>query len=434
MKRNIYDTLVDWKENLHRKPMIIRGARQVGKTYTIKEFGKNYFSNMVVLDFERDRSLFPIFEKDLDPYKIVQELEIHTGKRIIPGDTLLFFDEIQACERGLMSLRYFYEEMPEMHLIAAGSLLEFAISSISFPVGRVTFEWMYPMTFREFLIASNKFILVEKIPSVFKQEHISETLHRSLIEQLRLYFIIGGMPEAVKCFIDTGSLNEIKKIHEDIIYSYLQSFVKYQPRANIDSLEQILRVIPSKVGTQVKYTHIDKDRRIDITKKSLSILEKSLLLNPVYATSASGLPIGAETRSKIFKPIFLDIGLMQFICGIDPKDSLRSNDLNNIYNGALSEQFIGQELLAGGGSENHKLYYWNRLKKSSTSEIDFIIVRNGKIYPIEVKSGKKGLMKSMHIFLEEHPDIEKGFVLSSGIYKCQTDDKLIFAPIYSELK
>ncbi|HNW83223.1 MAG TPA: ATP-binding protein [bacterium] len=433
MKRNILEILVSWKDSTSRKPIIIRGARQVGKTYSIKEFGSEHFSNVVALDFERDRSLSAIFEKDLDPKKIIFDLEIHTGSRIVPGETLLFFDEIQACERALMSLRYFYEEIPQLHVIAAGSLLEFAMSRISFPVGRVSFEWMRPMTFKEFLIACNKEILAENIPSVFMQKPLSETLHNSLLEQLRLYFIVGGMPEAVKKFVETGSASAVKKVHDDIIYSYIQSLVKYDSKTDIESLEQIIKVIPSKVGHQIKYTHLDPVRRIEVTKTSLNILEKAQLVNLIHSTTVSGLPLGADISSKIFKPLFLDIGLMQSVCGIDPKESITAADLNNVYKGAVAEQFVGQELLAAGGSENNKLYYWSRQKKSSSSEVDFVFVRNGKIYPIEVKSGSKGRMKSMHIFLEEHPEIEKGFVLSSTFSENQLVDKMVFAPIYSEL-
>lgn len=433
MKRNISNVLVSWKDSTSRKPIIIRGARQVGKTYSIKEFGSEHFSNVVTLDFERDRSLAVIFEKDLDPKKIIFDLEIHTGSRIVPGETLLFFDEIQACERALMSLRYFYEEMPQLHVIAAGSLLEFAMSHISFPVGRVSFEWMRPMTFKEFLIACNKEILAENIPSVFMQKPLSETLHNSLLEQLRLYFIVGGMPEAVKKFVETGSASAVKKVHDDIIYSYIQSLVKYDSKTDIESLEQIIKVIPSKVGHQIKYTHLDPVRRIEVTKTSLNILEKAQLVNLIHSTTVSGLPLGADISSKTFKPLFLDIGLMQSVCGIDPKESITAADLNSVYKGAVAEQFVGQELLAAGGSENQKLYYWSRQKKSSSSEVDFVFVRNGKIYPVEVKSGSKGRMKSMHIFLEEHPEIEKGFVLSSTFSGNQLIDKMVFAPIYSEL-
>lgn len=406
----------------------------MGKTFTIKEFGKNYFPSMIVIDFERNRAVHSIFEKDLDPFKMIQELEIFVGQKITPGKTLLFFDEIQVCERALMMLRYIYEEIPKLHVVAAGSLLEFAMSSISFPVGRITFEWMRPMTFREFLLANGKEILIQKLPSVFEPEAISTTLHHAVMEELRLYLIVGGMPEAVKRYIDTNSLATVKEVHDDIVNSYLESLAKYNARANIESMEHLMKAVPSSVGSQIKYTHLDSDRRIEVTKASLRILEKALLVHLIHSTNVSGLPLGASASSKVFKALFLDIGLMQHICGIDPFETINSSDLTSVYKGAVAEQFVGQELLVSGGSENLKLYYWNRMKKGSTAEVDFVISRGGKIYPVEVKSGAAGRMRSMHQLLSEHDEIEKGFVLSSDIYEKQAFGKLIFMPMYSALE
>ncbi|MCJ7471498.1 MAG: DUF4143 domain-containing protein [Actinobacteria bacterium] len=406
----------------------------MGKTYTVKEFGKNSFPSLIVVDFERNRAVHSIFEKDLDPLKMIQELEIFVGQKITPGKTLLFFDEIQACERALMMLRYIYEEIPELHVVAAGSLLEFAMSSISFPVGRVTFEWMRPMTFREFLLASGKEMLIKKLPSVFEPKTISGILHHSVMEELRRYLIVGGMPEAVKRYLDSSSLTTVKKVHDDIVNSYIESLAKYSTRANIESLEHLMKSVPSSVGSQIKYTHLDPDRRIEVTKASLNILEKALLVHLIHSTNVSGLPLGANASSKVFKALFLDIGLMQHICGIDPLETINSSDLTSVYKGAMAEQFVGQELLASGGSENLKLYYWNRMKKGSTAEVDFVISRGGKLYPVEVKSGAAGKMRSMHQLLSEYDEIEKGFVLSSDIYEKQAFGKLIFMPLYSALK
>lgn len=406
----------------------------MGKTFTVKEFGKNNFSSLIVVDLERNRAAHSIFKKDLDPFKMIQELEIFVGQKITPGKTLVFFDEIQACERALMMLRYIYEEIPELHIIAAGSFLEFAMSSISFPVGRVTFEWMRPMTFREFLLASGKEMLVKKLPSIFKPEAISDIFHHSVMEELRRYFIIGGMPEAVKRYLDTNSLATVKKVHDDIINSYIESLAKYRGRTNIESLEHLMGSVPSSVGSQIKYTSLDPDRRIEVTKASLDILKKALLVHLIHSTNISGLPLGANASSKVFKALFLDIGLMQHICGINPLETINSSDLTSVYKGAIAEQFIGQELLASGGSENFKLYYWNRMKKGSTAEVDFILSRGGKLYPVEVKSGAAGKMRSMHQLFREHSEIEKGFVLSSDIYEKQAFGKLIFMPMYSALK
>ena len=240
MKRFFEEKLKEWKDAPARKPLVIRGARQVGKTFIIRETAKKLFQSLVIIDFERNRSVHSIFNKDLDPFKMLQELEIFTGQKITPGKTLLFFDEIQACERALMMLRYLYEEMPQLHVVAAGSLLEFAMNSISFPVGRVTFDWMRPMTFREFLLAGGNEVLIENLPSVFDPKPVSRILHHRVMEELRRYFIVGGMPDAVKRYFDSGSLTAVKKIHDDIVQSYLESFAKYAARANMESLAHLL--------------------------------------------------------------------------------------------------------------------------------------------------------------------------------------------------
>ncbi len=433
MKRFFEEKLKAWKDAPERKPLVIRGARQVGKTFTVRETSKKIFQSLVLIDFERNRSVHSIFKKDLDPFKMLQELEIFTGQKITPGKTLLFFDEIQACKEALMMLRYLYEEIPQLHVIAAGSLFEFAMNSISFPVGRVTFEWMHPMTFREFLLAGGNEALIENLPSVFDPKPVSGILHYRVMEELRRYFIVGGMPEAVKRYFDSGSLTAVKKVHDDIIQSYLESFAKYAARSNMESLVHLMKSVPSSVGLQIKYTHLDPDKRVEVTKSALSILEKALLVHLIHSTALSGLPLGANESAKVFKALFVDIGLMQHVCGIDPIETINSANLNIVYRGAVSEQFVGQELLACGGSENSQLYYWNRMKKGSMAEVDFVISRRAKIYPVEVKSGSAGKMRSMHQLLIEHPEIERGFVLSSDIFEKQTVGKLVFMPLYSAL-
>ncbi len=432
MERNINIKLVKWKTNKFRKPLIIRGARQVGKTYSVCEFGKNHFEKFIRLDFERDRSVHRIFEGDLSTEKLIMEIEIHAYTRIFPGKTLLFFDEIQDCERALLSLRYFYEEVPELHVIAAGSMLEFALGKISFPVGRVSFEWMRPMVFHEFLVASGKEILADRLPFISDFRPVSETVHIKITEQLRIYLLTGGMPEAVKRYCLTRSLEESFAVHEEIYQSYLQSLVKYYRRADTDSLDHLMRTVPSHVGTQIKYTRLDPDRRIEKTKKSLQILEKALLLHIVRSADASGLPLYANASAKVIKPLFLDVGLMQHICGVNPSEVLKEKDLSNIYKGSVTEQFVGQELLATGGSENFKIFYWSRAKKSSSAEVDYLYAKNGKIFPIEVKSGPAGKLRSLHIFLKEHPNIKKGYILSPVAFEKQHVDQLIFMPVYTK--
>ena len=433
MKRDIEQRLLEWKQSENRKPLIIRGARQVGKTYTITAFGDRHYDSCIKLDFEKDLSLMRVFEGNLSPEKIILELELFFNTKIIPGKTLLFMDEIQQCERALLALRYFYEEMPELHVIAAGSMLEFALSDISFPVGRVSFEWMYPMTFREFLIASDKAILAESIPSISDYKPVTDFAHDMITEQLRIYFITGGMPEAVNEYIQSNSLAKISQIHEEIFYSYLQSLTKYSNRIDVESLNHVMRTIPKYVGNQIRYSTIDPDRRVEKTKSSLQILEKALVIHRINAAGAGGLPLGADYSSKVFKSLFLDIGLLQYACGIDANSIINEKDLSRIYKGALVEQFVGQELLASGGSEGRRLYYWSRMKKNSSAEVDYLIVKAGKIYPVEVKSGPAGKLKSMHLYLSEVNNADLGYVLSPTSHTKQLVSNLLFMPFYTRL-
>ncbi len=239
------------------------------------------------------------------------------------------------------------------------------------------------------------------------------------------------MPEAVKRFCETNSITQSITVHEEIFQSYLQSLVKYNKKTDIDSLDHIMRSIPSHVGTQIKYTRLHPEQRIEKTKKSLNILRKALIVDIAKSSKGTELPLNSNGSSKIMKPIFLDLGLMQYACGINPSDILTERDLNKMYKGALTEQCIGQELIAAGGSENHKLFYWSRAKKSSSAEVDFLFVNNGQIYPIEVKSGPAGKLKSLHIFLSEHPDIKKGYVMSPIVFEKQLVEKVVFIPIYT---
>lgn len=431
MKRTIDSKLINWKTQTFRKPLIIRGARQVGKTFSISQFGETCFESLIKLDFERNRSIHKIFDQDLSAQKIIQDIEIFSEIKIIPGKTLLFFDEIQECERALLSLRYFYEERPDLHVIAAGSMLEFALGKISFPVGRVSFEWMQPMTFFEFLNASEKKILADQLPCISNFKPVNEFAHQKIIDQLKIYFLTGGMPEAVNRYCHTSSISDSFAVQEEIFQAYLQSLVKYNRRADIDSLDHIMRTTPSFVGSQIKYTRLDPDRRIEKTKTSLQILEKALILQIIKSSNANSIPLSTGVSAKKIKPLFLDIGLMQYNSGVSAMDVIDAKDLSHVYRGALAEQFVGQELYAAGGSENHKMYYWARDKKNSSAEIDYLYINNGNIFPIEVKSGPKGKLKSLHLFLEEHPNSKTGYVMSPMVFEKQKVDNIVFIPIYT---
>jgi predicted AAA+ superfamily ATPase len=430
MKRNIIDFFINWKNKTNRKPLIIRGARQVGKTYTITDFGENHFDNFVKLDFEKTPRLIKIFNGDLDARNIIELIELETDTEIIIGKTLLFFDEIQLCPRALVALRYFYEDVPDLHVIAAGSLLEFEIEKVSFPVGRVEFKYMYPMTFDEFLINIGKEKLASNRPHLFDTGKISEFILSELYRQLKLYFIVGGMPEAVKTY-NSSSLKAVSEVHENLFDSFIQDILKYEKTLELDILRNVLEAIPMNSSKNIKYVNLCPGATIYNIKKTLKVLEKCLIINTVHSSSAAGLPLSSCVNKSTLKICFLDIGFMQHICGIKAGEIINSEDLIKTYQGVLCEQFIGQELLVSGGSQNNKLFYWSRAGKNSNAEVDFLIVRDGKIFPLEIKNGPAGKLKSLHLFFEEHPNIKKGFVLNTG--ESGNVGKIFFRPLISKL-
>lgn len=434
MRRSVEKKLAVWKESKYRKPLILRGARQVGKTYTISQFGNTSFDSFVCFDFEQEKKLHCIFESDLHPDKMIMQLESHAEQRIVPGKTLVFFDEIQACPRALASLRYFYEQCPKLHLIAAGSLLEFALGEISFPVGRVEFEWMYPLSFVEFLEACDRNILKQHIPNLGSDEPVAPSIHEAILEQLRYYFLVGGMPEAVRRFVETASIHEVSLVHSALIQSYQQDFLKYGTRVNSTTLERLMEQIPRQTGMQIKYSRLDPDLRIDKIKDAIQVLERALVIHRVHACAAQGLPLGAAVSDKIFKFVFLDIGLMQHLCGINAAEVLGTKDLMDSYRGALAEQFVGQELLCNITTpDNRRLYYWSRAQKNSNAEIDYLLVCNGSTYAIEVKSGPTGKLRSLQVFLGEHPHCQGVVCSTQNIQNASSIEKIRFLPLYTVL-
>jgi len=432
LKRSFEKKLLSWKNKRGRKPLIVRGARQVGKTYSINKFGEKYFDNIIYVNFERDSSYNNIFEGDLIASNLLMKLEVAANQRIIPKKTLIFFDEIQVCSRALMSLRYFYEEYPSLHIIAAGSLLEFTLQNISFPVGRVEYAWLFPMNFSEFLLARKMEILEEKLPFIFDSKKNSDVIHEKILSELVLYFIVGGMPEVVGKFIETNSLAEVAFIQKSLCFSYIEDLGKHGRKSDKECLWHIFEQIPSNIGKQIKYKSLYPEKRIEKIKDSLKILEKSLLIHKVKSSTATGLPLGATVSEKVFKLIFLDIGLMQHLCGVTAS-ILEAKDLLDIYRGSLAEQFVGQELLANtNNSGNNNLFYWSRSAKNSNAEVDFLMVNKGEIFPVEVKSGVSGRLKSMHLFLKSHDHCPKGLVLSSRNLKEISEQKITFLPLYSK--
>ncbi len=425
MKRRIEKQLLEWKNSRRRKPLIVRGARQVGKTWSVKKLGSDHFENSIHLDLEKNRNFHSLFEGDLDPRLIVQSIEVLTKTKITSGKTLLFIDEIQSCPRAIMSLRYFYEEMPDLHVIAAGSLLEFALSEISFPVGRIQYLQMAPLSFSEYLEAGGNDKLVEIIHS--KPETLPEPIHNLLLRELKTYFFIGGMPESVRSFYQTSSFIESFKIHKELFNSFKDDFGKYAAHSSKACLEEVFVNSAKNIGNQLAYSRLSDSFSNPTIKKAFELLVKARMINKVSSVGKLELPLDVQSSSRKFKAIMLDIGIWQQLSGISIGSEIAEANLMNLYRGALAEQFVGQELLTFAG-EN--LFYWARNEKSSTAEVDYVVSVKGRIYPIEVKSGSSGSLKSLHLALKTYPDCPGGIVFSTREFGEIPNQKITFLPLY----
>jgi hypothetical protein len=403
----------------------LRGARQVGKTWLVENVLAKEFASFVKIDLEKRSDLHTHFEKDLNPRRILSLLELTAGS-ITPGRTLLFLDEIQACPRAIMALRYFYEELPALHVVAAGSLVEFAFGEISVPVGRVQYLQIHPMTFHEYLLATGKGRMAEY--ALVPPDGVDAAIQKEILEELRRFFFIGGMPECVRTWRDAESMLECFQVQSEIIDSYRDDFAKYRPRIDPTSLDAVLLNAARSVGEQVKYVRLDEGHSGQTNRKAFELLAKAQLLQKIPSCDPSAPPLGATANPKRFKASVLDIGIMQRLCQVPVELELKQDNLLAMYRGKLAEQFVAQELLAHHGTD---LFYWSREARGSSAEVDFLIVRDGSVYPIEVKSGSGGSLRSMHLMLEKYPDCPGGLVLYSGTYRRLAEQRLEFLPLYS---
>ena len=424
MKRLVEDLLLNWKKSSRRKPLIVRGARQVGKTWLIQEVLGKTFDHFAVVNFESRPEAHRHFQSNLEPKEILKGIEFITG-RVIPGKTLLFFDEIQACPRAITALRYFYEQMPELHVVAAGSLLEFAFGEISVPVGRVQYLQLHPMTFYEYLLAIDQQAFAQNL--LVHPSQTSPAIQQDILHELKNYFFVGGMPEVVKTYRNTNSFIEAFEVQGEILDSYRQDFHKYTPRVSIQCLDAVFATAAQSIGEQLKYTRLDSNHSYQTNRKALELLLKAKVLHKISSCSPAGVPLGAS-RGKKFKACMLDIGLLQRLCGINAQAELAEDNLLAMYRGKLAEQFVAQEMLAWHSQE---LFFWARSAKGSNAEVDYLTVQKGKIYPIEVKVGPAGRLKSLHMMLKSYPNCPEGWVLQSSPYQQLPEQNLVFWPLYA---
>jgi uncharacterized protein len=429
MKRNIYEILVDWKNSLKRRPLLIRGARQTGKTYIVNEFGANEFEHVIYLNFERNPEFKDIFSTFI-PSDIIEKIALYTAQKSLPGKTLLFLDEIQECPEAIVSLRYFFEEMAELHVIGAGSLLEFALSSKNFrvPVGRIQYLYLYPLSFEEFLDALEETELRKHIAHRKNLENLSASLHAKLNEYVRKYFIIGGMPAVVKEYVTTRDVIKCQRIQRSIIDTYIDDFAKYARVSKHAYLRKVFNSVPAMVGQKFVYAQIDRSVKSRELKEALELLETAGVITRVRQTSGAGLPLSAAVHESIFKVLFLDVGLFHAISGIY-SDTAKEKDFTAIFKGAVAEQFAGQELIVCQSPYTKaELFYWGRSTKNSTAEVDYLIEKDASIIPVEVKSGPTGRLKSIHLFIDKYQS-DKAIKISQAPFK--TEDRIVSLPFYA---
>ncbi len=402
LERNIDRELLQWKKEANRKPLLVRGARQVGKSSSIRKLGES-FDSFLEINFEEHKNVHSLFDGNLTPTILCENLSVMFDMEIIPGKTLLFLDEIQTCIPAISSLRFFYEKMPELHVVAAGSLLEFALAEIpSFGVGRIRSIYLYPLSFDEFLIGLGHEKLLEAKRRANTQNPLALPIHEKLLDLLKKFLVIGGMPEVVEKYASQNDLRGCQRVLDDLIVSLRTDFAKYKDKVSSSRIREVFESVVHQSGGKFVYTKASQKLNIHQIKEALELLIMAGLVIPVTHTSANGIPLGAEVNLKKRKMLLLDTGIFQRLMQLDISKLLFSEDFKLVNKGGIAEQFIGLEILKNASCYNQtELFYWHREALNSNAEVDYLIQKQNDIVPIEVKSGKKGSMNSMFLFLNE---------------------------------
>lgn len=424
MQRECLKQLIEWKKSPRRKPLIIEGARQVGKTWLVKEFGNNHYQNCVYINFEQEKQLQSLFERDLNPQRIVEALQLHTNKSITPDNSLIFFDEIQAAPSGITSLKYFYEVAPEYHVIAAGSLLGMSVhTGESFPVGKVNFLQMHPMTFQEFLIAIGKEQLANAL--VGQRWDILQPFHEELCKTLKQYLVVGGMPEAVKDFIERKDFKIVQEIQREIIDSYERDFSKHAPINELPRIRKVWESIPLQLAKENKkfiYGLLREGARAKDYELAINwICDAGLLLKNNRIVKPE-LPLSHYVEPDIFKLYLVDVGLLSALSNLRPEIILDGNRIFTEYKGALTEQFVHQQLIQ---NKYEGVYYWTNDR--STAEVDFVIQKVGEIIPIEVKAESNVHAKSFKVFCDKYAP---STAIRTSMLPYKEEDWMTNVPLY----
>jgi predicted AAA+ superfamily ATPase len=409
MKRTIYKQLLDWKHSTDRKPLLLKGARQVGKTYLLEEFGRNEFQNTIYLNFEKNKSLAKIFSFDLDPKRILSEIALHFKKKINIEHDLLIFDEIQACPEALTSLKYFCEELPSAHVACAGSLLGVYLSPVSYPVGKVDKLYMHPMSFGEFLLALGDEELYVFLEKLTMQSTISDYVHEYLWERLKCYFVVGGLPEVVALYVKHRkdsfvAFEKTRQKQRDLIDDYYADIAKHSGKVNAMHIKRIWQSVPEQLastqdGSAKKFKFREAVKGVDRYSKladAIDWLENAGLIIKIHIVSESKIPLKAYKKENSFKLVLFDVGILGAMCDLDPATIL-AQDYGS-YKGFFAENYVAQAFTY---KDPQELYAW----EGKTSEIEFVRQHNSSLIPYEVKSGWVTQSKSLKVYQERyHPD------------------------------
>jgi predicted AAA+ superfamily ATPase len=423
MNRLLIQEMLDWKNSKNRKPLIIQGARQVGKTWLMKEFGKQEFEQVVYLNFESSSRLNHLFSVDFNIERIITVIEIETNQKIIPETTLLIFDEIQEVEKGLTALKYFQELAPNYYIVAAGSLLGISLQkNNSFPVGKVDFMKLYPMSFIEFLENSGEQRLVEQIKN--KNWDVISSFHEKLVELLRLYYFIGGMPEVVSNYLENKDLEVVRTLQQKIIIGYENDFAKYAPNEIVPKIKLVWNSLISQIAKENRkfiYGQIKKGARAKDFEMAINWLVDAGLVLKVNRIEKPTMPLNAYADFDAFKLFLVDIGLLNAIGNLDKKILLENNSILTEYKGALTEQFVCQQLKI-----KTDIYYW--VAPNATAEIDFIFQNHNEIIPVEVKAEENLKSKSLKVFVDK---FENKNAVRTSMSKFRTENWLTNFPLYA---
>jgi predicted AAA+ superfamily ATPase len=401
MKRTLLNHLKAWLASSEPKPLVVRGARQVGKTWLIRHLAKECNRRLIELNFEKNPSHASLFAPN-DPQQILLNLSALFGQKIAPENCLLFLDEIQVAPQLLSKLRWFAEDLPQLPVVAAGSLLEFVLSdhSFSMPVGRIRYMHLEPLSFEEFLLAHDQQSLLDYLNSYNLNTDIPIAIHEQFMTFFKEYILVGGLPAAVVNWIAERSFSNIHQIQNDLLATYRDDFSKFKGRIAIEKLDEVMIATPKMLGTKFVFSHVSTTIHANTVKNALDLLGKARICHPVWSCSANGVPLAAEINEKYFKEIFLDTGLCSSALGLGLNQINTAKEITLINNGGIAEQAVGQLLRTiNPPYVEPRLYYWLRNEKGSNAEVDYVIQHANTVVPIEVKAGSTGSLKSLHLFM-----------------------------------